>query len=110
MKKYLLAFSALFLFSSVQAQILECPSIHKKSKLVDATAFFDKITQIQGEFVELKNGYNLILPLNVKYLVCDYRNKTNLWKEFTPNKEVKDCILRLREQRKRDVTIKLECT
>jgi len=108
MKKIL---SILLLISfTASAQTLECPTIEKKNRLVGASAYFDKISQIQGERKDLKNGHNEILPLNVRYLVCEYENETKSWKYFQPKDEITSCILETRERRRKIERVSLICT
>ncbi|WP_273034392.1 hypothetical protein [Massilia timonae] len=108
MKNILL--TLVLLSSNSFAQTLECPSKSGKDKLHDASAYFDdKISEIQGGFIEKKNGYDLTLPLNVKYLACDYKNNKKVWKEFTPEKEVKNCTMEVREKTNGNKTAKLYC-
>lgn len=107
MKKIISIF--LLISSTASAQILECPPIEKKNRLVGASVYFDEISQIQGERKDLKNGYNEILPLNVRYLVCEYENDTKSWKQFQAKDEITSCILETREKRRKVERISLIC-
>jgi len=108
MKKTLLVL--LFTASGVNAQTLECPAKSGNQELRAAKAFFDdKISEIQGDFVAAKNGYELTLPLNVKYLACSYHGDITVWKEFTPRTNAKSCKIAVRENRGAKKSIKLHC-
>jgi hypothetical protein len=89
-----------WLATVANAQTLVCAEKSGGAKLVDASAFFDKTSEIQGERKELKNGYDEILPLNVEYLVCAYEDDKKEWKYFKPRANVNSCALQVRHAKK----------
>jgi len=100
----------LFVASSVSAQTLECPARSGNLELRDATTFFDdKISEVQGDYIAAKNGYALALPLNVRYLACNYHDDVTVWKEFAPRPDAKICKMTVRENRGTKKSIKLHC-
>lgn len=107
MRNYLSAL--LILVSTANAQSLDCPKKIGNHSLTDASIYFDKKSEIQGDRKELKNGYNEILPLNVAYLVCEYENNQKEWKKFQRKDGINSCILQLRRTEKKVERISLIC-
>lgn len=107
MKKYLLAL--LMLASTANAQSIDCPKKLGIYWLTDASTYFDKKSEIQGERKELKNGYDEILPPNVEYLVCEYENAQKKWRRFQPKDGINSCALQLRRIANKVERISLIC-
>ena len=107
MKKYF--FILVLLASTAQAQSLGCPKLSGKAKLTGASTFFDKTSEIQGDRTDVKNGYNLRLPLNIAYLVCEYENGVKNWKNFKPKEDIETCNLQVKEYKKEVKSIILTC-
>lgn len=98
----------LLLVPRVQAQTVECPRVSQGTKLTGAGAYFDKQTEIQGARREVKGGYDIDLPLNTAWLVCEY-GALQAWKEVKPKPKINSCRLRVRERRKELTDVKLTC-
>jgi hypothetical protein len=92
----------------VHAQTVECPRVSQGAKLTGAGAYFDKQTEIQGARKEVKGGFDIELPLNTAWLVCEY-GAAQKWEEVKPDPKIKSCTLRVRETKKEVEDIKLTC-
>ncbi len=106
MRKILL--TGIFLTSGVSAQTVECPKVSQGAKLTGAGAFFDKQTEIQGARRDVKGGYDVELPLNTAWLVCEY-GAAQKWEEVKPDPKIDRCTLRVRESKKEVKNVKLTC-
>src|SRR3569832_1796253 len=105
----------LFAFVSVtnaDAQVVECPKFYpwqdtlvnevpyqhngkgvvKKKELSKASGFggeFNEVNELQGIRKEVKDGYDVHLPLITKWLVCSYGDNVQWWEELKLANNVK---------------------
>jgi hypothetical protein len=121
-----------FLGPTVSAQTVECPKFYpsadtyinetpyqhngkglvKKSALKDASAFIGEINgggEIQGGIKEVKNGYDVELPLDIKWFVCIYENNVQWWEELKLNPKITSCTMYVRKNKKYSADAKLVC-
>jgi hypothetical protein len=82
--------------------------VSQGAKLTGAGAYFDRQTEIQGARREVKGGYDVELPLNTAWLLCEY-GALQAWKEVKPEPKINTCKLRVRERRKEVTDVKLTC-
>lgn len=101
--------------SSAAAQGAECPTKSDGRSLTGVAAFFDKETEIQGDRSDECGGYRIELPLNVAWLVCEYgppgstAPEDQRWVKVQPPKDVKRCVLEVKEVKQRPASAKLTC-
>lgn len=90
------------------AEKVECPKTLEGKALKLASAYFDKQTQIQGDQRLVKGGFVVELPLNVKWLVCDYDGPTK-WIAVYDGEKAKRCSMSVREGKRGMTSAKLVC-
>jgi hypothetical protein len=111
MKVIALAFMLAAVASHAAAETVECPKASDGKPLASVGAYFDKQTEIQGARFDVKGGYRVELPLNVKWLVCEYGvvGGPQRWVEIKPGDGAKRCALRVREAKSKPKEARLAC-
>jgi hypothetical protein len=125
-------FVCLLLGSSVKAQTTECPKFYpsedtrltetpynhsgkgvvKRAELTDASTFVGEINgggEIQGGRKDIKGGYDVELPVNLRWFVCEYGNSVQWWEELKLNPKNTSCTMQIRKQKGYPLEAKLVC-
>lgn len=128
----LLVFGCLLLASTTRAQTVECPKYYpwedtaiaeipyrhngkglvKRHRITGASAFIGEMNgagELQGRRTDLRGGYDVELPLNIRWFVCEYGDNTRWWEELKLGPHVKRCAIHVRENRKDPMDAKLVC-
>ncbi|WP_136419537.1 STY0301 family protein [Herbaspirillum sp. ST 5-3] len=124
--------SCIFLASSLSAQTIECPKFYpsedthltetpynhsgkgivRRAELKDASAFIGEINgggELQGARKDVKGGYDVELPLNARWFVCEYGNDVQWWEELKLNPKITSCTMQVRQSKKLPMDAKLVC-
>jgi hypothetical protein len=105
-------------YPSDDTPIAETPYQHmgkgivKRRPLRDASAFdgeFNGATELQGARQDVKNGYDVELPLVTKWLVCSYGNGIEWWERLKPAERAKSCRLQVRKPKGQPVDARFVC-
>jgi hypothetical protein len=91
------------------AEKLECPRTLDGKELRLVSAYFDKQTQIHGDQRLVKGGFVVGLPLNVKWLVCDYDGGSTKWIPVKDGERSKTCSMAVTEGKRGMTSGKLTC-
>jgi len=65
--------------------------------------------EIQGGRTDLKGGYDVELPLDIRWLVCEYGESIRWWEELKLNPNIKSCTIQVRENKKYPMDARLVC-
>lgn len=127
-----LIFGCWFLLYSAQAQTVECPKFYpwedttipevpyqhrgkglvKRQQITGAGAFVGEMNghgEIQGGRADVKGGYDIELPLAIRWFVCEYGDNIRWWEELKLGPNVKSCTIQVRENKKYPMDAKLVC-
>jgi hypothetical protein len=122
----------LLLASTAKAQTVECPKFYpwedttlsetpyqhkgkglvKRRQISGVGAFIGEMNgegEIQGYRKDVKGGYDVELPLNIRWLVCEYGNSIQWWEELKLNPAARSCTMQVRETSKYPMDAKLVC-
>jgi len=96
------------IFGPAAAETVKCPASLDGKPLSLASANFDKQTQIHGDHRSFNWGYVIGLPLNVKWLVCEY-GEAQKWIAVKDGEKSKRCTLTARRGNQGLTSAELAC-